>query len=177
MCILTLLRLYANYQTLFEKNVKDNSSEISEEELSHFRYFRENMTKALLKLIEDPDGNLRFWFYTIDDETKESILSSNDKKKIMQEITVFQQNIFRELCFIGMKKEPWNFIELFAKAITEMFADLCAIQVLGLDLDDLIEAYVISEGMSLDSGQIPTVLINRIAIVTIVMQQNGEKNG
>lgn len=167
--------LYANDQTLFEKNVKDNSSEISEEELSHFRYFRENVTKALLKLIEDSDGNLRLLVYTIDDGTKESILFSNDKKKIMQEITVVQQNIFRELCLIGMKKEPWNFIELFAKAITETFADLCAIQVLGLDLDDLIEAYVISEGMSLDSGQIPTVLINRIAIVTIVMQQNGEK--
>ena len=91
----------------------------------------------------------------------------------MQEITLFQQSTFHELCLVGLKQEPWNFIELFAKAITEMFADLCAVKVLDLDLDDLIEAYVISEGMSLDVEQIPTILINRIAIVTIVMRQNG----
>lgn len=167
--------LCTNYQILFEKNVNDYGSEMSEEELSHFRYFRENVTKALLRLIEDPDGRLHSLFYTIDDRTKERILLSNEKKKIMQEITLFQQSTFHELCLVGLKQEPWNFIELFAKAITEMFADLCAVKVLDLDLDDLIEAYVISEGMSLDVEQIPTILINRIAIVTIVMRQNGER--
>lgn len=168
--------LIRNYNKIVEEQ-QNNDGSVFPEQLSHFYVYKENIRKAIFKVIEDAEGELHLTVYSVDESLKKEVLkaSAGSKIDIIQQISRIQQEIMREIQFLLYREELWNFLEEFGKNMKEMFADLCAVKILNLSLDDLIEALLISEGKRLNMNQITPALKNRIALVDIVMQEKEEE--
>lgn len=153
------------------KYKEEKMDEKMNEERYHFYVFREDLDQCVQKVMEDNEHSLENAICMVDEEIMGIMRTSENPGDLLVSIKNIQDMIMHRKSYIWQNCELTNSLELIAKVLREAYADISAVLVLDLSLDNLLEAFVISEGVVPDDSAITPFLINRIALVQLVMEK------
>lgn len=130
------------------------------------------MCEIIRDLLYDPEDNLQSCMNMVSDDLKNCFAMKDIKTEFILAYEAEEEGFHKRLMMIlgsgGISYE----IEKMESNFKEIVADIGAILLLDLEPREYLEAYLISESYMLDPSMIDETLINRVAIVKMVMAQN-----
>lgn len=136
--------------------------------------FSEDLKRKSMVLLEGEDQLLTWYLEYVDLDTVETLRGEEKRKDLFRAILSIQDYVKVQRMLLWNKKPLNAFMESIERNLKEVYADLSAILLLDLTPENFLESYIISESYVPDEDVITPELINRIAMVKYVLQQDYE---
>lgn len=122
-------------------------------------------------MLEDREKSLEKIINSLDNKTKEKLRLFDNQEVLLLNIRRISDRIVHRRINIWDNGELAETLDMIEKVLREAFADISAILVLDLCYEDILEAFVISEGCVINEVLITPFLVNRIALVKSIMEE------
>ncbi|MCM1118691.1 MAG: hypothetical protein NC543_04945 [bacterium] len=113
--------------------------------------------------------------HNIDKDTIEKMPDSSADFILFHIIIEVQKEIINNAEYVFYSGETQNILHNIKKVFKEIYADLSAIRLLDLELDDYLEAYIISESCAIEPENIPPETLNCFAMVRYICENHNDK--
>lgn len=170
-------KIFINKKIATLMKEKKNASNL-EDVWYHFRYYYKDLILTEKELWYDKDWELENNINELPHEIASDVRANPEMYSIMEEIRKVQQEVQTQVnsMMAGIDDEVQKFLESIKRIMKEVVADISGIMLLETSVYDYLEAFVTSEGDVPDKDTITVELINRIAMVVIVLTENNYKN-
>lgn len=137
----------------------------------HLSTFCGNISILYREILEDKEQTLSWLVDNLDLELVSDLRNKMEGDQLVRDLLRVQDTIKARTLTVWYDDVLSEFLESLSENLKEIYADVSAICVLDLDPDVFLEAYVISESYIPSSDTITPALINRIALVKSVLEE------
>ena len=160
-----------------EKFLKDQVFSQKEDPCAfHLSQVFERVKIGCLAMVYDAKNELRRCITQIDSQTIRALNALNVPEKLIRKIYIVQEQIIKQCERIWQEDHFNQNMANITTLFREIYPDLGTVMLLDLSPVDYLEAILISESYDPDPDIISDVLVTRVAILKMVMEDGSEAN-
>lgn len=167
------VRIYEYFEYSLRAEIKAQGNNADK---FHLGRLEATVLYKLKELLYDMDGTLKAKITKIDRKSIWNHLDGCKNVHTLRKIYALHESIFELMSSISNEKKLHEQLRSLKSALKETYTDISSVILLKLPPIDYLEALLISESYDVEPDLIETSLVNRVAMVKLVMQHIPKSN-